>query len=1130
MTINSWKINISVFYTTKAILFEFLVWYFLRVLDPVFYNLICVAEPSQHWFNTLIICRYRLKQFFLFRVLFCKLVTLIERIKTLLLTQNNIALKKFTFLAFTVLCVVSFQNIQAQRTNPSTLNSKTCGTMTYLENVFSKIPGARTQFEASQAELERKYQEQIARIISHSNTQRIQAIVTIPVVVHIILPDANIVTNAAVQDQINILNADYSGLNPDSTNATAFYPVRGHPEIRFCLAQRTPANLPTNGIERRNSSTMSEGSIAGDDIKYTANGGLDAWDPNRFLNIWVCATTPPAPGAILLGYASLPGLGFPALEHGAVIHYRCFSSINPTGTTLFSFSNKGRTSSHELGHFFNLRHIWGDASGCGTDDLVSDTPLQDEETSGCLTGNQFDACTPGGAGYNYQNFMDYTDDACMSMFTNLQGVRMQTALSDPTRIGLTTSNGCVPVGLTPNDASISGIPAPISGFATCDPTIPLTVTLRNAGTNTLTSVRITVTRNGTQVQTFDWTGNLVDGASVAVPLNPVSIVSGANSIQVCTSIPNGVADSDPSNDCFTVTGTQGSSTALPLVEGFESATFPPTGWLRNNPDGGITWERTTDGVEHSGTGKASVNHFDYTAAGQTDDLRTPPYSIGTADSLWVSFWAAYRGFPGVPFDQFQVMVSSDCGQTFQVVYNARNDTAFVAPDGASPTFGNAEYFPTNANEWVRKSINLSSFIPTGNVQVQFRAINQWGNDVHLDDINIDKQIFKNNDAGVIAINKPASRVCTTSEAPVVVIKNFGKINLTSVKINYQIDGTGAVTTFNWTGNLARNQTATVTLATANLGTLGNHSINVYTTLPNNVADEDATNDGLVKPYSVNQVLALPGTVTEEFTSTTFPPPNWVVVNPNGDMTWQRNGTVGNRNPGSAFFNDFANTSVDRVDDLVTPNYSYSGIDSIFLTFNLAHITKTLPVTTGSRIDTLTVLLSKDCGNTFTTVYKKYGEELQTVNDPNFQVSMNNFIPFSDQWRKDSVNLGQWLGATEPLFQVVFRFSGNMENNFYLDDVNIRSEILPTKLKNDGYLILPNPFRTTFGVWHYQSPTSLRYINVYNAVGQLVYSRRFPSGGDKLVQIDLSNKAAGTYTVSLGYDDSNRNVNVQVVKY
>jgi hypothetical protein len=106
----------------------------------------------------------------------------------------------------------------------------------------------------------------------------------------------------------------------------------------------------------------------------------------------------------------------------------------------------------------------------------------------------------------------------------------------------------------------------------------------------------------------------------------------------------------------------------------------------------------------------------------------------------------------------------------------------------------------------------------------------------------------------------------------------------------------------------------------------------------------------------------------------------------------------------------------------------------------------------------------------------------------------------------------------------------MENNFYLDDVNIRTQVVPARLKTDGYLILPNPFRSTFGVWHYQVPTTLRYINVYNSVGQLVYSKQYPGGGEKIVQVDLSGKAAGIYTVNIGYEDSNRNLNVQVVKY
>ena len=1048
-------------------------------------------------------------------------------------------MKKFTFLAFTAILFFSVSNIFAQqRIQPGTGTqaSERCGTNMWLESMFRTYPGFRQQYEENERKLADAINLRLQQIQNNPNS-RTTSLGTIPVVFHVVLSNQSLVPDAMITAQLNRINLDYSGLNADSTNGSAFYSVRGHSPIQFCLAKRTPTNLPATGIVRVTSNTLSNSNI-GDPVKSTAAGGSDAWDPTKYVNIWITDFTSSA----LLGYGTFPigtpENGFPLAEQGIVIDYGTLP-----GGTLAPY-NGGRTLTHELGHFLWLLHIWGDdtadpftcpaAGACGGSDFtgtpsLDDTPNQCSGSGGCPTGLQFDVCTPGGNGYMYQNYMDYTNDACMTMLTKGQDLRAQTALTTY-RPGLLTSNGCVPLTLTPDDASIFTAVTPSAGFVTCDPTIPLTVTLRNAGSNPLTSVRITVTRNGTPIQTFNWTGNLPTFETTPVALNPVPLVIGANAIQICTSLPNGNPDSDASNDCFTVNGSRGAGAALPLVEGFESATFPPAGWIRNNPDGNITWQRTTTGVAHGGTGKAYVDHFNYSIGPDNDDLRTPPYVIGTADSLWVSFWAAYRGFPGFLFDQFQVMVSSDCGQTFQVIYNARNDTAFVAPEGASPTFGTGGYFPSNIDQWKRKSIDLSNFISAGNVQVQFRAINQFGNNMHLDDINIDKKIFPNNDAGVIAINRPAAKVCTSSEAPVVVIKNYGKINLTSVRINYQVDATGPVTTFNWTGNLPRNQTATVTLPTANLGAVGNHSINVYTTLPNNVADEDPTNDGLSKAYTVSQIFALPGTVTEEFTSTTFPPTNWAIINPDGDITWTRNGTVGNKNPGSAFFNDFVNTTVDRIDDLAMPNYSYSGIDSIFLSFNLAHITKTLPGTTGARLDTLTVLVSRDCGNTFTTVYKKFGEELQTVNDPNFQVSMNSFVPAASQWRRDSVNLGKILGATEPLVQVVFRFSGNMENNFYLDDINLRTQVLPAKLKTDGYVILPNPFRTTFGVWHYQVPTNLRYINVYNSVGQLVYSKQYPNGGDKFLQVDLSGRAAGMYTVNLGYEDSHRNITVQVVKF
>lgn len=1037
-------------------------------------------------------------------------------------------MKKFTFLALTATLLISSGYLPAQQrsgSNRSSSNDERCGTMQWLEDMQRSYPGFKEQFEQN----ERILNEAIARRLADQRAGRINVTYTIPVVFHVVLPNPNVITDVMLQNQLLVLNQDFSGLNPDSANAVPFYPIRGHSNIQFCFAQRTPTNGPTNGINRVASSTVSSGPSANDPIKSTAAGGSDAWDPTRYFNVWFCNFSNPG----LLGYATFPigtaeNPAGPLNQQGIV---NLAQSV-PGGTA--APYNLGRTAVHEAGHFFWLRHIWGDAV-CGNDFPGSpagldDTPQQSDDTFGCPTGAQASGCpaSPNPPGRNYQNYMDYTDDACMTMFTNGQGVRAETALLT-FRNSLTTSNGCLPPVLLPDNASISAIVTPTTNFVTCDPTVPLTVTLRNAGSNPLTSVTITVKRNGTTVQTFNPPGlNLASNSSQNINLTAVALVNGANAIEVCTSLPNGNPDADPSDDCKTQSGTRGGGAPLPLAEGFESTTFPPTGWLINNPDAGITWQRNTTGIAHGGVAKAFVNHFNYSSAGQIDDITGPPNTIGTADSLWVSFWGAYRGFPGFPFENFQVLVSTNCGASYTTVYNVRNDTVFVAPAGSSPTSG-ASYFPGNINQWVRKSVDLTSFIPAGFIQVRFRSVNQFGNNFHLDDINIDKKIFFDNDAGVIAITKPTTNICVSNEAPQVVIQNYGKIPLTSVQINYQIDGAGPVTTFNWTGNLARNQTALVTLPSANYGAVGNHSINVFTTLPNNVADQDPSNDGQTKPFNVKQIFALPGNLNEDFTNSAFPPANWSVVNPNADITWQRNATVGRNAAGSAWFNDFVNNSVDRIDDLAMPNYSYSNIDSIFMNFNLAHITRTLPGTTGARLDTLSVLLSKDCGNTFTTIYKKWGEELQTVNDPNFQISFQQFTPAADQWRKDSLNLGKWLGASEPLFQLIFRFHGNFENNFFLDDINLRTQVLPAKLKNDGYLILPNPFNTSFGVWHYQLPTNLRYINVYNSAGQLVWSQKY-NGGDKFIRIDLAGRAAGLYTVNIGYEDSNRNVTVPVIKY
>jgi len=164
-----------------------------------------------------------------------------------------------------------------------------------------------------------------------------------------------------------------------------------------------------------------------------------------------------------------------------------------------------------------------------------------------------------------------------------------------------------------------------------------------------------------------------------------------------------------------------------------------------------------------------------------------------------------------------------------------------------------------------------------------------------------------------------------------------------------------------------------------------------------------------------------------------------------------------------------------------------------------------------------VLVTKDCGKTLQSVYKKWGEDLQTINNPNAPFT-DLFIPTSpDQWRKETIDLSPFTGTSGSV-QVFFRSKGNFGNSIFLDDINLTTKTLPVKLKSTGYLVSPNPFTSSFSIQHYLRPTSLRSIQVYNMAGQLVFSERFNANALSYINIDLSRYASGVYIVKMIYTD------------
>jgi len=259
---------------------------------------------------------------------------------------------------------------------------------------------------------------------SRRSTARFTGVVHIPVVVHVVYHTAaENISDAQVQSQIAVLNRDYRATNPDvATVPPVFAPLVADSRIEFHLATSDPDGNPTSGITRTSTTTASFPQ-SGNPIKHTSQGGHDAWPSDRYLNIWVGTVHSSSGG--LLGYAQFPG--GPADTDGVVILHSAFGD---TGTAAAPF-DLGRTATHEVGHWLNLYHIWGDdGTGCSGSDEVDDTPNQASENYGTPAFPHV-SCSNGPNGDLFMDYMDYVDDAAMVMFTHGQASRMEAALDGP---------------------------------------------------------------------------------------------------------------------------------------------------------------------------------------------------------------------------------------------------------------------------------------------------------------------------------------------------------------------------------------------------------------------------------------------------------------------------------------------------------------------------------------------------------------------------------------------------------------------------------------------------------------------------------------------------------------------------
>jgi hypothetical protein len=288
-----------------------------------------------------------------------------------------------------------------------------CGAMEAHMRLLETIPGMRERRAEIHALTDRLTENGAASRLARTEP------LTIPVVVHVVHKTAaENISVPQINSQIDALNRDFSAGNPDAATCPAVWTgLIADAQIRFSLATKDPQGKPTTGITR--TATKVNAFSTNDAVKESATGGADPWPSDAYLNVWVCTL---AGG--LLGYAQFPG--GPAATDGVVILNTAFGT---KGTASAPF-DEGRTAVHEVGHWLNLNHIWGDTSDCTGTDHVIDTPNAQLPNYGAPMFPHV-SCGNGPSGDMFVNYMDYVDDRAMVMFTRGQIARMQASLAGP---------------------------------------------------------------------------------------------------------------------------------------------------------------------------------------------------------------------------------------------------------------------------------------------------------------------------------------------------------------------------------------------------------------------------------------------------------------------------------------------------------------------------------------------------------------------------------------------------------------------------------------------------------------------------------------------------------------------------
>lgn len=562
----------------------------------------------------------------------------------------------------------------------------------YTTEVYNTLIKEHPEVLQARAELE-QFTAQYA--VSQAQQRNTGTVYVIPVVFHIIhnYGPENI-SDEQVIDAIKILNTDFRKLNSDTTAIVApFKPFAADCGIEFRLANIDPNGKCTNGIDRVVSTKT-----------YDANDAskLNPWPTNKYLNIWVVNSLADAQAA---AYAYYPGTA-PLNKDGVIARYQYVGSIGSGNITT------SRSITHEIGHYLNLSHPWGDTNAPGVscgDDGVGDTPITKGWTSCNLSGI---SCSNNVE--NVQNYMEYS--YCCNMFTSGQKTRMIAALNaninGSQRNNLWSSGNAIATGIN--------LTTPIA----CAPKADFII--NNSFICSAQNVQFTdLSWNG---QPTLWKWRFPGGSpSSSNDSAPVITYNTPGTYSATLSVSNSKGTDSVTKSAMVIVGGPASFNA-PYSQSFESSgSFPGYDSYVINPDNGNTWTRTT-AAGSTGSSSIMIKNFG-TPGGQYDEYVLPAFNLSYVTQPTLTFRLANAQRNSSSEDRLRVMISSDCGKTWfpkYTKYGASLATAGVVVFNFVP----------NSSQWRTETVSLLSYAGKPNVRIKFLNISNAGNNTYIDDINI----------------------------------------------------------------------------------------------------------------------------------------------------------------------------------------------------------------------------------------------------------------------------------------------------------------------------------------------------------------------------------------------------------